>query len=237
MLSGKNQQFNQSFKEQIVRPALQSFLTNLEFDPNKSLPEHHIKDSGLFIDYSVYRGNVYIEAEYNGRRFSQSDVNLVQQKEVTTVDEDGDEHTRIEELLCFSGRRMLCEYDAICNEPVRVLARSQNRKARREIQMELDSFNQRFVVEAENPTDAFRILTPPVLEGIMKATDFLMRPVSMAFANDKIYVAISGKDAFEAVVMGDETLIRQQQRVREDIQTALDMVENIYQKDRRETNA
>jgi hypothetical protein len=234
MMDGKNKQFNQSFKEQVVRPALQSFLTNLEFTPDKSLPEVHIKDSSLFGDYTVYRGNDYIAAEYNGRKFIQSDVNLVQQKEIRTVDKDGTEHTRIEEITVFSGRLMVFDYDAISNEAVRVLDRARNRKASREIQMELDSFNRRYVVDAENPTAAFRILTPPVLEGIMKATDFLKRPVSLAFVNDKIYVYISSRDSFEAVVEGDETLIRQQERVREDIQAALDMVDNIYQKDRRE---
>lgn len=224
-----NKQYKDSFKEQIVKTELESFLSDMEFAPEKKLDESIIKDSRLF-SYDVYFGNDYLSATYKDRRFVQSDIHLQEKHEEEYKDEDGDWHTRTTYTTVFRGRLMIFDYESVSKEPVYVYDKRMLRHAGDGIQTELDSFNRKFTVRASDAVSAFRILTPPVLEGISLASDKLNCPISLSFLNGKIYIAVSNGDTFEATVKGDATLSEQRKRVRKEIQAVLDMVETIYLK-------
>jgi hypothetical protein len=125
---------------------------------------------------------------------------------------------------------MIFDYDAISDEPVFVFDRRTHRLVGSVTYTELEAFNSKFNIKASDAATAFRILTPPVLEGIALASDKLNCPMSMSFLNDKIYIAISNGNSFEANTYSDATLTEQRKRVHEEVQTVLDMVETLYLK-------
>ncbi|HBS57892.1 MAG TPA: hypothetical protein DEA44_01345, partial [Firmicutes bacterium] len=94
-------------------------------------------------------------------------------------------------------------------------------KSSETIQTELDAFNQKFTVIAPSPTAALRILTPPVLEGIVLASGKLGCPLYLSFREGKLYVALG---------CGDATLSEQRQRVIGEIKAMLDLVDTLYLK-------
>ena len=225
--------YNVSFKEQFVRKELESFLDNMEFTPVRTLDESIIKDSGLFPRYDIYSGNDYISANYKNRYFVQSDIHLQEIYETTDTDSDGDTITRTKYKTIFQGRFMVFDYDTISNESVYIYDKRSRHVTGDLIQTELDAFNKRFDITAKDATAALRILTPQVIEGIALASDKLACPISLSFVNDKIYIAVSNGDAFEAATVGDATLSEQREQVKREIQAVLDMTETIYLKNKK----
>ena len=229
-LSALRKRFSDSFKENVVRKELEAFLAVEAYEPDSTLDESVVKESRLFPRWDIYSGNDYLSAARGGVKFTQSDIHLQEEREETYTDSDGDTHTRTVYETLFRGRLAVFGYDAISNEPVYVYGRGRKHAAKGEIQTELDSFNQKFRVMAADAVSAFRILTPPVLEGIVSASERLGCPMSLSFLNDKIYIALSNGDAFEASARGDVTLAEQRRRIRAEVQTVLDLIDTIYLK-------
>jgi hypothetical protein len=222
-----NRRYKEAFKEQVVVKGLESVLTNIDFRPSEKLDAAIVKGSQMFKYYNTYSGNDYLSAEYHGIRFTQSDVHLQEAEEETYTDDDGERHTRTKYTTIFHGTFMVFDYDAISNEPVLVLPRGGKPKDS-EILTELDAFNRKFSIVCTDAASAFRILTPPVLEGIVLVSDKLGYQLSLSSRDDKIYAAIANGDSFEASARGDATLSEQRDRIAREIQTILDMIETLY---------
>jgi hypothetical protein len=224
-----NARYKDAFREQVVVKGLSSVLQSMDFRPGEKLDEAIIKASALFPKYDIYSGNDYLAAEYKGIHFTQSDVCLAEEYEETYTDRDGEIRTRVKTTTIFRGCFMVFDYDAISNEPVFVLPRG-NKAQRDGILTELEPFNQEFSVTSKDATSAFRILTPPVLEGILQSKQRIGCPLALSFKDDKIYAALSNGDSFEVSAVGDTTLSEQRERVARDIETVLSMVETLYLK-------
>lgn len=225
-----NMRYKRVFKEQVVATSLQSVLSNMDFKPEAKLDEATVKASALFPRYDIYNGNDYLAADYHGRHFIQSDVHLQEEREETYRDDDGELQTRTVYVTIFRGRLMVFDYDTISDEPIAVYDRYGSRPKNNEsIQTELDAFNRKFTVIAPSPMAALRILTPPVLEGIVLASEKLSCPLYLSFRADKLYVALACGDGFEAA-NGDVTLSEQRRRVTGEIKAMLDLVDTLYLK-------
>lgn len=222
--------YNNEFKEQVVIKGLESVLSNLFFRPKEKLDEALVKAAALFPGYDIYSGNDYLTADYNGHHFVQSDIHLQEMREETYRDDDGNIQTRTIYTTLFRGRLMVFDYDAISDEPVAIYDRDGGKpKSTENIQTELDAFNQKFYIVAKNPEAALRILTPPVQEGIVLASNKLKFPLHLSFREDKLFVALASGDSFEAGG-GDATLSEQRRKVIDEIKAMLDLVDNLYLK-------
>jgi len=224
--SYKAKRYKADFKELVARAVLESALDNVDYRPNERFNDDTIKASGLFGgNRLVYGGDDYIIAEYKGRRFVQSDIQV--SEEYDARDSDGDSVTAYRTV--FNGRLMMFDYDAVSNEPVFVRDKRVF-KGKSTVETELYAFNERFRVVAQDGVAALRMLRPQVLEGIILAVERIAHPVSLSFVHDKIFVAIHGLDSFEADTIGNANLTEQRRRVISETQAILDMVENLYLK-------
>lgn len=233
-----NAAYKQAFKDAVVIKGLASLLTNMDFRPEEKLDESVVRAAGLFPDFHIYTGNDYLAADYNGRHFIQSDIGLLQRDVETYRDKNGVMQTRTIQTQLFTGRLTVFDFETLSDEPVTVMQRGSGRRSGtgEEIQTELDAFNRQFSITAANPTAALRILTPPVLEGILLAANKLRDPLSLSFRDDKLYVALRSGDTLEAAG-GDTTLSEQRERVADDIKAMLDLVATIYLRNERGATA
>ena len=216
------------FKQEVVRKELEAFLTVHTYEPYGKLDEAIVRECRLFPPYDHYNGNDFLIATRGDRSFMFSDLKLVKESERTYTDSDGDIRTETVYTTVFCGRLIVFDYDAVSNEPVFVFNRGNSRPAADEILTELDAFNRKFRILSADTATAFSILTPQVLNGIVMASDKLNCPMSFSFINDKLYVAMAIGDTMEAVSVGDATLSEMRQRVRQDVQVILDLVDNVY---------
>lgn len=216
-----------SFKEEVVRPALAEFLTDLDYRPSESLPHQDILDSGLLPIHIEYSGNDLIKAKYNDLSFIQSDVTLTDEREVMYDDGNGGTNITTEKVVVFSGTLMIMDFDAFSDEPVTVRQRS-GRPGKRDILSESDAFNKLFRIDAADAVSAFRILTPPVLEGFVRASEKLKCPLEASFRNNKLYLTLAHGDTLEASETGTSTISEQRVRIKNEMQDILAVVDSIY---------
>ena len=215
-----------SFKDAVVKPALEEFLSNLDYRPTESIPHPDILASRLFPAHTECSGNDLIKAKYRDLSFTQSNVTMLDEREVMGDPENGGV-TTTEKMVVFSGTLMMMDFDAFSDEPVAVRRRS-GKPGKNDILTESDAFNKLFRIDAKDAVSALRILTPPVLEGFINASEKLKCPLEAAFRNDKLYITLANGDTLEANETGTRTINEQRERIKTEMQDILSVVDNIY---------
>ena len=215
-----------SFKDAVVKPALEEFLSDLDYRPTESIPYPDILASRLFPAHTECSGNDLIKAKYRDLSFTQSNVTMLDEREVMGDPENGGV-TTTEKVVVFSGTLMMMDFDAFSDEPVAVRRRS-GRPGKNDILTESDAFNKLFRIDAKDAVSALRILTPPVLEGFINASEKLKCPLEAAFRNDKPYITPANGDTLEANETGTRTINEQRKRIKTEMQDILSVVDNIY---------
>ena len=215
-----------SFKDAVVKPALEEFLTDLDYRPTESIPYPDILASRLFPAHTECSGNDLIKAKYRDLSFTQSNVTMLDEREVMGDPENGGV-TTTEKVVVFSGTLMMMDFDAFSDEPVAVRRRS-GKPGKNDILTESDAFNKLFRIDAKDAVSALRILTPPVLEGFINASEKLKCPLEAAFRNDKLYITLANGDTLEANETGTRTINEQRKRIKTEMQDILSVVDNIY---------
>ena len=215
-----------SFKDAVVKPALEEFLSDLDYRPTESIPYPDILASRLFPAHTECSGNDLIKAKYRDLSFTQSNVTMLDEREVMGDPENGGV-TTTEKVVVFSGTLMMMDFDAFSDEPVAVRRRS-GKPGKNDILTESDAFNKLFRIDAKDAVSALRILTPPVLEGFINASEKLKSPLEAAFRNDKLYITLANGDTLEANETGTRTINEQRERIKTEMQDILSVVDNIY---------
>ena len=215
-----------SFKNEVVKPALEEFLTDLDYRPTESIPYPDILASRLFPGHTECGGNDLIKAKYKDLSFTQSNVTMLDEREVMGDPENGGT-TTTEKVVVFSGTLMIMDFDAFSDVPVAVRRRS-GRPGKNDILTESDAFNKLFRTDAKDAVSALRILTPPVLEGFINASEKLKCPLEAAFRNDKLYITLANGDTLEANETGTRTISEQRERIKTEMRDILAVVDNIY---------
>ena len=215
-----------SFKDAVVKPALEEFLSDLDYRPTESIPYPDILASRLFPAHTECSGNDLIKAKYRDLSFTQSNVTMLDEREVMGDPENGGV-TTTEKVVVFSGTLMMMDFDAFSDEPVAVRRRS-GKPGKNDILTESDAFNKLFRIDAKDAVSALRILTPPVLEGFINASEKLKCPLEAAFRNDKLYITLANGDTLEANETGTHTINEQRERIKTEMQDILSVVDNIY---------
>ena len=215
-----------SFKDAVVKPALEEFLSDLDYRPTESIPYPDILASRLFPAHTERSGNDLIKAKYRDVSLTQANVTMLDEREVMGDPENGGV-TTTEKVVVFSGTLMMMDFDAFSDEPVAVRRRS-GKPGKNDILTESDAFNKLFRIDAKDAVSALRILTPPVLEGFINASEKLKCPLEAAFRNDKLYITLANGDTLEANETGTRTINEQRERIKTEMQDILSVVDNIY---------
>jgi len=226
-ISVANNKYSTSFKENIVKAELQSVLENVDYKPNDRFNDYTVKTSGLFPGYDSSAGSDYFSADYKGRRYIQSDLHLERKEEYETTDSDGNSHTDTRYVTLFRGRIIMFDYKVVSNGPVYIYDKKM-RNIKSEIQTEFVAFNEKYLINAADAVTAFHILTPQMMEKIMLVAEKISAPLSISFLQDKVFVAVSSGDAFEANTIGDITLTAQRERIKGEVSALVNILEALF---------
>ena len=149
-------------------------------------------------DYNKVEGSDHIKAVYNGLNIELGDIELINETEDT--DENG--NTQKNSQTFFKGQWLICDFGKELSGEVRLSAN--DKKLRRQhkndsVEMENETFNNRFLVTANDAQEAYYILTPHMMEYILSMADKSGGDVYMSFQRDgKLHVAVkTGRDFFE----------------------------------------
>lgn len=149
-------------------------------------------------DYNKVEGSDHIKAVYNGLNIELSDIELINETE--TVDADG--NTEKNSITNFKGQWLICDFGKELSGEVRLSANDKKLRKQHKndsVEMENETFNNRFLVTANDAQEAYYILTPHMMEYILTMADKSGGDVYISFQRDgKLHVAVkTGRDFFE----------------------------------------
>jgi hypothetical protein len=203
--------YNTMYKTQFLPSIMQeSFDKVYAFEPQNGLSREVVISSGIFPTFDFITTNDYLRASYDGLNFEYCDLEL--QEKHTETDSDGDTRTVIDTM--FIGVFIIVEFDHFVNTPLYI----RDGGGKGTVTTESEVFNRNFSVKCENDIDALRILTPEMMDYILKIKEFCKNSIGIAFFDDKIFFCANlGGDRFEIAGNIEQPISESRKKVDEDI--------------------
>ena len=145
------------------------------------------------------------QGKYKNIGFCQADVHIEEEHQST----DSEGHTTTHYVTIFRGRWMIFDFNKTFKANVQVCQKGfGNNKVinsifskstrYQKIQMESTDFNKRFLVYAQDAHDAFYIITPHIMEKIIKLSGDSKGKILLCFINNQLHVGLyDNDDSFE----------------------------------------
>ncbi len=191
------------FKKYFVQSALKTVFTDLTYRPEQGMPRDVISSTKMMHMGDRYTSNDYISGRYKDIGFRQADIHIEEERETT----DSDGNTRTYWVTLFRGRWMIFDFNKTFKADLQVCQKhfGNNRVSNwgndtkfEKVKLESMDFNKRFNVYAQSDHEAFYLLTPPIMEKIIKLDDMNQGRLLLCFIDNKLHIGLyDGKDSFE----------------------------------------
>ena len=201
LMLGQQSAIKNLISSNIVQGLLEKVFDNVTYAPSSRIPDEIIGSSHMVFPktYERISGDDYIDADYKGLDLKMSDIGLTRKEEHYDSQEDDWEETTV---TIFKGQWLVCNFAKELSGEVHLSAATKDmvsayKKAR--IRMENEAFNEKFIVTADDPEEAFYILTPHMMDYILNVAETHKGNLYMSFLRDgKFHIAVnSGEDFFE----------------------------------------
>lgn len=203
IISGPKKSYVDNFKNYFVKRTLEKIFTDLQYNPDRGIPESVISGTGMMYTGDRYTTNDLILGKYKNINFMQSDVHIEEEHEST----DSDGHTTRYYVTIFQGRWMIFDFNKTFKANVEVCEKGFSgnqantlfgKSKYQKVKMESEEFNKKFRVYAQDPHDAFYIITPSLMEKIKRLEAANKGKLFLGFCNNQLHVGIhDGSDSFE----------------------------------------
>ena len=197
-LAKHSEALKQTLGSNVINDVLNEIFETVEYNPFGRISS--VSSAGMVFPfrYDKLRGSDYIKATYRGLNIELSDVELIHTEEKD--DADGDTNS-IEETV-FKGQWLICNFGKELSGEVHISGKSKKLlggSIKGNVKMENEQFNKQFFVNAQDPQEAYYILTPHMMEYILSMSEKSGGTVYMSFLRDgKLHVAVqTGRDFFE----------------------------------------
>ena len=185
--TGMGTKFNTALKEKYVIKPLEKVCTDIEFYPWLGLYYTEIQNTTMIKLYEKpFDSNDRISGKYKNINFLQGDAAF-------TVNG-----------MQFIGRWMIFDFNKYFKVKMTMYEKKfeniikPNIKDYKKIEIENQKFNEKFEIYAQDEHEAFYILTPKIIDAILKTTDNISGEFIFCFVDNKLHIGINNdKDSFE----------------------------------------
>ncbi|OXA93857.1 DUF3137 domain-containing protein [Flavobacterium hercynium] len=207
---GKLESYKEEYKSEVIPLALKQINKSLVFEPNNGVPHAALENSMLFtrvIDRFVTQDFIYGMQDKTAFCFSEVRAEFKSERQTN-------KGIVTKWYPIFQGIIFVVDFNK--NFKVSTIVRSKefgddlggwlsrnvfNSGNSERVQLENASFNKEFTTYSKDQIEARYILTPKVIEGILKLNDKSDKTISLSFINSSLYVALPLKaDHFEASI-------------------------------------
>ena len=232
--------FRQNFKEFYLKPFIEK--KGFKYDMKRHIKADIIERCGLFPMFNDEGGNDLISGEINGVKFKFSDIILQDYIKPPEVEDKismfyyslsylfYSKNFRYEDwrLHKYTGLFFVADFNKTITSKTFIMS---NRKPKSSIKLKkvlTDNyeFNKNFKIYTDDIINAMYILSPALMESIIKIKNRFKVPLNLSFLETKIYITIdTNKDNFEPNL--DENLITKNpaKKILNDLNTILQIVE------------
>lgn len=189
----KYMEFSKNYKNIVINKLMNNFYDNLEYFPNKGMPEYIYKNL-RYENYNRYRSEDYFEALINNKYGIQMGE-ILTQEERRYKDKDGETQTEI--ITKFSGLFAKIQMDKSINSELKIgqngaLTFGENLK------MDSSEFEKYFDVQATKPIIGMQLLTADVMEDLVDFENKTNMRYDIYIKENELYLRFHSGPMFEA---------------------------------------
>lgn len=224
-INNKSKIFSSFYKEEVVDEIIHAFCSNATYSPNDGVGEDLFKNSGLFTSPDRYHAEDLIEGCLDKTSFVCSEVHAEERKVRST--KNGVQYYW-EDI--FKGFLFIADFHKDFQGETTVLRDSffKIKMGASRVKMENPDFEKVFDVFSTNQIEARYLITPSMMERMLKLDSNFKKGVTISFRNSTILVAIpDSKNRFEADVwssLNDMSILKSDFAV---LQSLLEIVDEL----------
>ncbi|NLK66115.1 MAG: DUF3137 domain-containing protein [Campylobacteraceae bacterium] len=223
--SNLTREFNYKFKNSVIRKIIQNINENLVYEPSLYMSLSDFNRTNIYKFPDTYSGNDLIYGKIKGVDIKFSDI--YSQERVETVDEKGNTHVSYKTI--FSGIFFIADFHKKFSSQTYVLSNKFGFKFGSRAHMDNSEFEDEFRTYTDDQINARYILTPNLMEQILKTKELFNCPLNIAFLDNQIYIYIEfNKDSFEPdifqTLLGENSIVLKYKR---EISNLINLVEEL----------
>lgn len=194
----KKRPYKKLYNEVIVRSVFERYFDIEEFNSDYGVPVSAIKNTRMIKIGNEYESNDFLSGKYKGTNFYQSDVCI---REVVNTGK------ATQTITYFKGRWMIFDFnknfncDLLIHEKNFKYADHRKNLFSKEfekIQFENTQFNKVFESYTDNEQEAFYIITPHIMDAMMKLREKTDGALIFCFCRNQVHIGVNNmRDAFE----------------------------------------
>lgn len=193
---------NSLYKNKIIQTLIANFYTNLEYFPNKEMPEY-IYEKLDYEDYDTYESDDYFEALIDNK-YSIQMAEIETQRIETEEDSDGDTHTRY--ITEFHGLFSKIIIDKSINSTLKITPNSIISLDSNKLNMDSSEFEKYFDVSASDKIIGMQLLTSDVMQDLVDFKIKTNMQYDITIINNEIYIRFHSGEMFEANNINNNSL-------------------------------
>lgn len=196
--------YRKAYKRQLGEIIINSFGADFKYLPDSGVPSSKYKESRLFLkDYDKYDVEDYVQGKLGETNFYFSELHT--QYKTTTTDSKG--RTRTQWHTIFKGLFLVANFNKKLTGQTVVLPdlaenlfgnlvgkffQDKNIQRDQLVKLENVKFEKEFVVYSNSQVESRYILTPDMMERILKLKHKFQKSTFLSFSGDEVIIAISG---------------------------------------------
>lgn len=224
-INNKSKIFSFFYKEEVVDEIIHAFCPNATYSPNNGVSEDLFRNSGLFTSPNRYHAEDLIEGCLDKTSFICSEVHAEERRARST--KNGVQYYW-EDI--FKGFLFIADFHKEFQGETTVLRDSffKIKMGASRVKMENPDFEKVFDVFSTNQIEARYLITPSMMERMLKLDSYFKKGITISFRDSTILVAIpDSKNRFEADVwssLSDMSILKSDFAV---LQSLLDIVDEL----------
>ena len=224
-----NKKYRGMYKETMVNRVAGEYFSRYEYHPEKGFARDYLRSLGIMSFGNEYNSEDMLQGEFNGVSFTRADVYIAD----TSTDSDGNSSTTVYfrgQWLEFTPNKQFATDLQIIqkgfgftNKKKGIFTRKDER--RHVIETEDVAFNKEFQCLCQNDAEAFYLLTPALMQAIMKLSQVLPYKMMIGFVNNTMHVLVNTKrDSMEPALPKNGNLDRQIADIRHDMEVITGLI-------------
>lgn len=208
-VNNKSKIVSSFYKEQVVDEVIHAFCPDATFSPDSGIDENVFENSGLFISPDRYHAEDLIEGCLGKTSFVCSEVHAEERRARSTKN-----GVRYYWVDIFKGFLFIADFHKDFQGETTILRNSlfKLKMGASRVKMENPEFEKAFDVFSTDQIEARYLITPSIMERMLKLDNNFRKGITISFRNSTILVAIpDSKNRFEADVwssLNDMNILR-----------------------------
>ena len=194
IFSKSNRKYTLIYKNVVINKLMSNFYNNLEYFPQKEMPEYIYEEAKYNEHYDRYKSEDYFEAQINNK-YSIQMAEVLIQDERTHRDSDGDTHTEI--VTIFEGLFAKVIMHKSIKGELRIEQNGTMLFDKKRLEMDSKEFEKYFDVKTSDKILGMRLLTADIMEELIEFKNKTNMKYDIYIKDNELYLRFHSGPMFE----------------------------------------